>query len=655
MKKLLLALALFLAPSLAWAQCNGVFPNGTVCGNATGSTNTPRATAATLFPSTVPGGLNGQIQYNNNGAFGGYPTSGNGTTVGTTSGVLGNGNCVKIDPSGNLVDAGAPCSTNTSTVTVFNPTQAPYNAVGDGTTDDTAAWQSFCAAVSAARSAWVYSPPGKTYRIFTNFTQPNQVLCRISGMNYLRWTMNGSAFLSHYITQVVFGGTGTTGDAINWTFSSWVSASGFPHTVSVAMGTGYTPAQMATAVAAQINSDSILTAANITATAVGNVVNINDTGSQVTWYTGNRNGTPGLTVTGAQTETVTVNAQYGVLISNSQNIIFDDFTATALSGYADSTRNSPAQMSWIYCTASGAAFPAYGCRNAQFNNLTISGCSNSVAIARVPHFSDWSKNISVNGSISTCGYGVSAQSDGQQSFWNLTTFNVGRAGIIYNVSGVTAQLYDTRTWFLDLNAVDMGAIGLVGDISNSTTSGNFIRYNYTDSGTPASQTTFLSITHTQGETGTANVPSHVDGNHFEFNVTVPTSATTGLISELSFIGTAGSQSPGEVSGSTELGNTISGTIYGAGAGASLGCIMSSTGSCSGYGSNLTRGSWSVRDLFVASDTRPLNIGGNLNNVQFSNFNGLAAPITRDVGSTVNCYIQAPSTRGGTAVTTDQAC
>lgn len=43
MKRLLLALALSLLPSLASAQCSGVFPNNTFCGNTTGSPNTPRA------------------------------------------------------------------------------------------------------------------------------------------------------------------------------------------------------------------------------------------------------------------------------------------------------------------------------------------------------------------------------------------------------------------------------------------------------------------------------------------------------------------------------------------------------------------------------------------------------------------------------------
>lgn len=43
MKKILLALALFLAPSACWAQCSGVFPANTVCGNLGASPATPSA------------------------------------------------------------------------------------------------------------------------------------------------------------------------------------------------------------------------------------------------------------------------------------------------------------------------------------------------------------------------------------------------------------------------------------------------------------------------------------------------------------------------------------------------------------------------------------------------------------------------------------
>lgn len=71
MKKLLLTLAILFTPSLALAQCNGVFPNNTACGNVTGASNTPRPIPLSSFPAATPGGVNGDVQYNNAGTFGG--------------------------------------------------------------------------------------------------------------------------------------------------------------------------------------------------------------------------------------------------------------------------------------------------------------------------------------------------------------------------------------------------------------------------------------------------------------------------------------------------------------------------------------------------------------------------------------------------------
>lgn len=85
MKRLLIALALLLCPALAQAQCNGVFPNNTLCGNISGKGNLPRPVSNSALTG-VPGGTNGQIQYNNNGNFGGLTFSGD--VTGTTSGAL---------------------------------------------------------------------------------------------------------------------------------------------------------------------------------------------------------------------------------------------------------------------------------------------------------------------------------------------------------------------------------------------------------------------------------------------------------------------------------------------------------------------------------------------------------------------------------------
>jgi len=70
MKKILIALALILFPALAQAQCNGIFPNNTICGNVSGTNNTARPVSTSVLTG-IPGGSNGQVQYNNAGAFGG--------------------------------------------------------------------------------------------------------------------------------------------------------------------------------------------------------------------------------------------------------------------------------------------------------------------------------------------------------------------------------------------------------------------------------------------------------------------------------------------------------------------------------------------------------------------------------------------------------
>lgn len=70
MKRLLLALALLLVPAAASAQCNGVFPAHTLCGNNTGASGIPGQFPASAIQGIVGGSAN-QIQYNNAGALGG--------------------------------------------------------------------------------------------------------------------------------------------------------------------------------------------------------------------------------------------------------------------------------------------------------------------------------------------------------------------------------------------------------------------------------------------------------------------------------------------------------------------------------------------------------------------------------------------------------
>lgn len=84
MKKLLLALALLLTPSLAWAQCTGIFPASNICGTVAGGVPGPVPNSVL---TGIPGGSPNQTQYNIGGTtFGGYTPSGD-VTVNPATGV----------------------------------------------------------------------------------------------------------------------------------------------------------------------------------------------------------------------------------------------------------------------------------------------------------------------------------------------------------------------------------------------------------------------------------------------------------------------------------------------------------------------------------------------------------------------------------------
>lgn len=87
MKKLLLALALTLLPGIAFAQCNGIFAPNTACGNNGASPALPFAvplgslTNLVIGGTSVTGGTNGYVLYDNNGVLGNYAITGTGNVV----------------------------------------------------------------------------------------------------------------------------------------------------------------------------------------------------------------------------------------------------------------------------------------------------------------------------------------------------------------------------------------------------------------------------------------------------------------------------------------------------------------------------------------------------------------------------------------------
>ena len=116
MKKYLLALALLLTPSLAFAQCNGVFPNNTLCGNVSGASNLPRAVSNSVLTG-VPGGTNGQIQYNNASNFGGFTASGD-ATINTATGAV----------TVSKINGAVPVTSYNSRIGAVVPANGDYNA-----------------------------------------------------------------------------------------------------------------------------------------------------------------------------------------------------------------------------------------------------------------------------------------------------------------------------------------------------------------------------------------------------------------------------------------------------------------------------------------------------------------------------------------------
>lgn len=209
MKGILLALFLTLVPSIAFAQCNGVFAPNTVCGNATGSSAVPKPTAPSGF-TVGPGGSNGQIQYNNSGAFGGFsPTanlpligsasspniatgtrSGNTTEFATVNGALTTSDCIQSDASGNLIDAGVPCGTVLTTFTtrtaaaaamIASSTQSIY-VNGYSSANDGGAGVYNKIPTPSPSKAWQFqSADGAWWQLLANPVLPKQLGAKLDG------------------------------------------------------------------------------------------------------------------------------------------------------------------------------------------------------------------------------------------------------------------------------------------------------------------------------------------------------------------------------------------------------------------------------------------------------------------------------------------
>ncbi len=170
MKRLLLALALFLFPSMAFGQCNGVFANGTVCGNNTGASNTPRAVSPASLLGAA-GGTNGQIQYNNSGALAGFTAIQDCTITPSTGVVL----CTKTNNVAFTTFATASGTVATAALNLFTTSlQGLVPASGGGTTNFLRADGTFVSSVTSVTCGTGLS--GGTITTTGTCAVPNQVL-----------------------------------------------------------------------------------------------------------------------------------------------------------------------------------------------------------------------------------------------------------------------------------------------------------------------------------------------------------------------------------------------------------------------------------------------------------------------------------------------
>jgi hypothetical protein len=124
MKRIVLAVALLLLPSIAFAQCNGVFPSATVCGNPVGAPNIPGPLPLSSF-ALAPGGVSGNVQTNN----------GAGGLAGITNTQL----TALINPFSSILNGLVPASGGSSTTVFLNQAGSwtaaptPTGSTGPGT------------------------------------------------------------------------------------------------------------------------------------------------------------------------------------------------------------------------------------------------------------------------------------------------------------------------------------------------------------------------------------------------------------------------------------------------------------------------------------------------------------------------------------------
>lgn len=651
------ACALLLVSS-ASAQLIG---SGHVMGNGTASPATPTDSPLIQVLNQSGSGLGSGVS-----ALLAAPAQVSGGLIPMT-GTLTPGDCVSIASGPKLIDAGGACTVGggggtVSSATIgqlgvyaasgntisgrsimFNPVD--FGAIGNGSTDDTAAWQSLCSAVSTAGSGWIWSPPGKTYLINSATTSLSQTeVCGLTAVTGVRVDMNGSRFLSSMTSQFVFGGSATNGDTITITFASLTGAF-TPQAAPIPVTTGMTTTQMATNMAAEINSVSTLAANNIAATSTGNVLNITRHGSTPVLWNIALSPTcdcSGITITGAATETVTQSQAYVFYLHGAVGTEINDLQGVSLSGWSDA--NSNRGIYWISCATNGVS-GGVGCDGAHFNRVNLSGGVAGVTMNRTPGVCGglqcWgSRNVHIDGYCNLMGYCIQNQFDGINTDFIVHTSDVGRSSIIYNVWGVNGTIYAAKdVYAAQLNDMEVTAYGHGGggngdDISQNSTRQVWLKYINRNSNFYGQS--FLRISHQQADPSNADIPTIVGDVHVNFNVMLNGNPSTSIMFNNAYKGTSTNPLNGDVAGDLDEMIEISGNIDGNFSGSSFAqsafCLNSSQSafSCSGY-SGLGTGVYWMHNLYGVDVSAVI---GKNTTVTFDNWiSASAPPPSQDSGAT----------------------